>query len=98
MKKRINNLTFLVSSFMIGFGLAWFWEKTTMKIGRFAHQGGWHFHHSLFGIFSPFLMFAIWRKNWFKNKTNLILLTIGLSSGVITQHTIGDGFRFITKD
>jgi len=98
-KKRPNNLFCLALGFMIGFGWGWLWESTTRKIGHLAHLGGYHFHHSLYGIVSLFLIPVGWYKNWLENKTNLISLTIDFSLGVIIQHSIrGDRFKFITKD
>lgn len=77
--------------FLSGFIFGALWERSTKKISHLCHQGGYHFHHSLFGIFVLFFIpFVV--------DINKILFIICFGLGVITQHTIQDGFVFITKD
>lgn len=74
---------------IIGYILAHAWEyfcahilKKTSLIIR-----GWRLHHSLYGLLFLILGFLL---------QNIFLTGIGF--GIIIQHTITDGFRFISKE
>ena len=82
----------LLSGFFSGFILAILWEISTYKIGHLAHQKGCHFHHSLFGV-SAFRLIPI-----LGNDPKEVLFALCFGIGIITQHSIKDGFVFITKD
>ena len=88
----LSIILLLLSGFFSGFILAILWEITTYKIGHLAHQKGFHFHHSLFGVIAIILI-PIFCNDF--NKTFFVLL---FGIGIITQHSIKEGFIFITKD
>ncbi len=94
MEKEIaDKITHTLLGFSSGFIFAFLlWKITASKIGYLTHQGGYHFHHSLFGLLA-FLFIPIFRSD--SNKTFFI---VGFGLGVILQHTIKERFVFITKD
>lgn len=87
-----DKITHSLLGFLSGFAFAFLWEITTPGIGYLAHQGGYHFHHSLFGLLA-FLFVPL-----FRNDFNKTLFIAGFGLGVILQHTIKEGFVFVTKD
>lgn len=87
-----KRIIYLILGFSSGFIFAFLWEVSTLKIGHLAHQKGYHFHHSLFGL----IAFLFIPKFW--GDMNKVLFVFGFGTGVIIQHAIKEGFIFITKD
>ena len=79
----------LIISIIIGYLLAHIYERIGIKISNNKPLviSGWRLHHSLYGIlfFALFILFQ-----------NIILL--GIAIGIIVQHTLTDGFRFLSKE
>jgi hypothetical protein len=85
-------IVYLIAAFLGGFVFALTWEVSTLRIGHWAYQKGYHFHHSLFGI-AAFLFVPL-----FWEESNKVIVLLGFGTGIIVQHSIKEGFRFITKD
>lgn len=89
---------FLIALFL-GFILSRLWYKfvyashpTVKKLDRIGRHKGYHFHHSMYGLTSLFVVpFTL---------THFIvtMALIGFGLGVIIDHTIEEGFIFITKE
>ncbi len=79
----------LLLACVLGFLLAFGWEHFCTHIIKKTSLivQGWRFHHSLYGLLFLTFGFLI---------PNNILLGIGI--GIIVQHTMTDGFRFISKE
>ncbi len=75
-----------------GFFLGFLWEVSTLKIGHMAYRNGYHYHHSLFGLVAFLLLPKFW------DDPNKAFFVVGFGIGMITQHTVKEGFIFITKD
>ncbi len=82
----------MVVGFAAGYLFTGVWCYTTRKIGHWAHWRGLHFHDSLFGL----LAFAL--IPFFGGRLATVLFLAGLGSGAIVEHTVRDGFRFVTRD
>jgi len=91
----------LISIFIsIGILVAFLYEYLARNIGRKYFKinaivvCGYKLHHSLYGLLGLLLSF------WFFYEGNIFSgeIFLGLSFGVIIQHTIADGFKFITKE
>ncbi|MFH0853130.1 MAG: hypothetical protein V1853_01880 [bacterium] len=82
----------LVLGILSGFVVGFIWETSTRKIIHLAHRNGYHYHHSLFGL----VAFLFIPKFWYD--LNKALFIAGFGLGIIIQHTINEGFIFITKD
>ena len=87
-----ERVTYLIFGFSSGFIFGFLWEVSTLKIGHWAHQKGYHYHHSLFGL----IAFLFIPKFW--GDMNKALFAFGFGVGAIIQHSIKEGFIFITKD
>ncbi len=79
----------LLFSVILGFISAFIWEFFS---GKIIHQTalilyGYRLHHSLYGIAS--ILYGTTNKNHF---------LIGFGIGIIIQHTLTDGFRFISLE
>ncbi len=88
-------LLYLFVGFCSGFLFSFIWEFVTMNIlktGKYAYVGGFHFHHSLFGLVA-FLLTLVYKNDYVK-----VVFFIGFGVGVITQHTITDRLVFISRD
>lgn len=92
---------FLFFSFII-FGItgSFLYEYLTRKIGEkyFKKDAlivkGYRLHHSLYGLIG--LMFSLF---FFLNgRIEAFQVLIGLSIGILVQHTLTDGFRFVSKE
>ena len=93
---RLNNYFFkvmlVISSFVLGVIAAFLYESLAGIIGKniFNKEAlmiyGYKLHHSLYGVL--FLVLAYVNRNVF---------LAGFGLGIITQHTLTDGFRFIQK-
>ena len=90
----IIEISYLVAGLIAGyfFGLILVWGILTFKIGHLVHRAGLHFHHSLLGLLALMLI------PFYKDSFDKIMLIVGFSVGIIIQHTIKEGFIFITKD
>lgn len=84
----LHMLTLLISS-IAGFIFASYWEYFCARIIKRTSfiLFGWRLHHSLYGILFIAIGFSV---------RNMSLIGIGI--GVLIQHTITDGFRFISKE
>jgi hypothetical protein len=79
----------LVVSIILGFIAAWLYELLMLNLfnGKGLIVSGWRLHHSLYGL--PFLVGGFLSKKAF---------FAGFGLGIIAQHSITDGFWFITKE
>ena len=80
-------VSFIVS-FVLGFVSAWLYELFAINILQRDSLiiRGWRLHHSLYGLLSIFI--------WITNKKTFFL---GFGIGILAQHTVTDGFRFISR-
>jgi len=84
-------LKFIIS-FILGIISAFAYESLASLVGKnIFHKealviNGYKLHHSLYGVL--FLTLAYVNRNMF---------LAGFGLGIITQHTLTDGFRFIQK-
>lgn len=62
------------------------------KLDRLGRHKGYHFHHSVYGLTS-FIMVPFTLTHF-----TISLALIGFGLGVIIDHTIEEGFVFITKE
>jgi hypothetical protein len=76
-------------SFVFGFFVAWLYEFLAIDvIGKDSFIiNGYRLHHSLYGVFSCLMGFLNKKVFW-----------IGFGAGVITQHIVTDGLRFVSKE
>jgi len=87
-------------SILIGFVGAFLYEYCTGKIDRRFFKkdaliiSGYRLHHSLYGLFGLLLSILF----FLSGKVGVSTTLLGLSIGVIIQHTITDGFRFLSKE
>lgn len=79
----------LLLACVVGFIVAYIWEYVCTNIIKKTSLilFGWRLHHSLYGILFIAIGFSV---------RNMSLIGIGI--GVLIQHTITDGFRFISKE
>lgn len=79
----------ILLSILFGYVLAHVYEKLAIVVSRNTPLVLFRYrlHHSLYGIMCFLLAF------WFQQ---YILYGIGI--GIIIQHTITDGFRFVSKE
>src|ERR1035437_6164287 len=93
------NLAIFSSAFFLGLLLSRLWYRytydshpTVKKLDRLGRHKGYHFHQSLYGATSLFVVpFTI-------THFLVTLILIGFGLGVIIDHTIEEGFIFITKE
>jgi hypothetical protein len=80
-------MTLIITS-ILGFILAYGWEYfCTHIIKRTALIIlGYRLHHSLYGLL--FIVLGLYVQN---------IILIGLGIGILIQHTVTDGFRFLSK-
>ncbi len=69
--------------------VAWLYEFTAINL---FHKTsliilGYRLHHSLYGVL--FIVLSLINKNVF---------LLGFGIGIIVQHTVSDGFRFLSKE
>lgn len=82
----------LLISFLLGIVAAYLYESLAGLVGKNIFNkealivNGYKLHHSLYGVL--FLVLAYINKNTF---------FVGFGLGIIAQHTLTDGFRFIQK-
>ena len=77
---------------VIGFLFGVLWEISTDSIGHWACHKGYHFHHSLFG---PLMLFFI---PWVWHSSGHLFFLLGGAAGIVFQHTLNEGFIFITRE
>lgn len=79
----------LVLSILFGYILAHVYEKVAIVVSRNRPLVlfGYRMHHSLYGIL--FVGLGYWYQS---------LLLFGIAIGILLQHTLTDGFRFISKE
>jgi hypothetical protein len=82
----------LVFGLVSGYTFGYLWERCTTKtnLRRLTHFESVHFHHSLLGLIAVLVSFI------FRGRPQVIVLCFGL--GIIVEHSIREGFLFITKD
>jgi hypothetical protein len=86
-----DKTAYVLIGFLSGFVFAFLWETATRRADHLAYQWGYHFHHSLFGLLA-FLSIPLVR-----NDSNKTMFALGFGLGAILQHTLNEGFVFITK-
>ena len=85
-------MVLLALGFFSGLLFGSVWTQLTKKINYLAHQKGYHFHHSIIGLFAFILVPFI-------DDPNKILLVLSFGMGIIIEHAIfHDGFVFVTRD
>ena len=79
----------IVSSILFGYILAHVYEKVAIVVSRKRPLVlfGYRLHHSLYGILFVGLGY------WYQQS-----LLYSIAIGIIIQHTITDGFRFVSKE
>lgn len=91
----ITKILYATVGFIGGFVSGFIVGTLSLKIEQIrnlTHQGGWHFHHSALGLAALFLI------PFLKGDINKIIFIVCFSAGIIIQHTIKEGFIFVTKD
>lgn len=85
----ISAIMIMVSSILLGYILAHVYEKvaTVVSRNRPLVVNGYRLHHSLYGVLCIGLGY------WSQQP-----LLYGIAIGIIIQHTLTDGFRFISKE
>jgi hypothetical protein len=97
----MSNVAIFLIALFLGIILSRLWYKfiytshpTVKKLDRIGRHKGYHFHHSMYGLTSFMAVPFALRNHHFL--TTLILIGFGL--GLIIDHTIEEGFVFITKE
>ena len=96
----MNNLLFILHFCAIGYFGASIYEYLARKIGKkiFNKESlvlfGYKLHHSLYGLLG--LLFSLML--FINGKIMFSEILLGLSFGTIVQHTVTDGFRFLSKE
>ncbi len=82
-------MVYQILVFFVGFVAAWFYEQIMLSVfgGNGLIVWNWRLHHSLYGLL--FISLGV-----ITRKTPLISFGVG----IIAQHTLTDGFWFITKE
>ncbi len=83
---------FFFSGAAAGFVFGILWETATVRIAHWAVQKGYHYHHSLFG---PLFLLGL---PLFRGSSGAMLLLTGAAAGVVLQHSLNEGFVFITRE
>ncbi len=78
-----------VISFLFGFLAAALYESAMIRLfsGNGLIISGWRLHHSLYGLL--FILLGLINKKVF---------LLGFGIGIIAQHTLTDGFWFLTRE
>jgi hypothetical protein len=91
----ITGFLALLGGFLPGFlfsRLLYKQNKHIRKLSRLGRQKGYHIHHSIWGVIIlltlPFINFQI----------TIELFLSSLSIGIIIDHTLNEGFLFITRE
>lgn len=85
---------------IIGYLGACVYEYAAKKIGKAAFHRttlvvfGYRWHHSIYGLIG--LVFSI--IFFFNARLTVSGILLGLSFGILIQHTVTDGFRFLSKE
>lgn len=66
--------------------------KVTKDLSVIGRQKGYHIHHSMFGVVFYFIPQFV-----HMSQGNMLLL-YGFATGIIVDHTMKEGFIFITKE
>lgn len=90
----ISKLKFVLA-FVLGFVTAYVYEIVAFNAGREILEtdnpgliiAGYRLHHSLYGLLS-LVLWATQKKEFY----------LGFGLGIIVQHTMYDGFRFVSKE
>ena len=87
-----SSILMMIVGVLIGFMWGYLWEISTdvLRVQQLAIQAGYHFHHSLFGIFALLI-------TPFVKKRMHIILIIGFAIGVIAQHYVMSDPYFVSK-
>lgn len=98
---RMSEIVLFLLAFSLGFAASRLWfiflyrsHPMVKKLDRIGLHKGYHFHHSMYGLTS-FMVVPFTLTN---NHVLTTLILIGFGLGVIIDHTIEEGFIFITKD
>jgi len=94
-------MVIFLGAVFLGLLLSRLWYKFTYnshpavkKLDRLGRHKGYHFHHSMYGLTS----FIVAPFTLTDNHIITALILIGFGLGVIIDHTIEEGFIFITKE
>ena len=81
-------MTIIITS-IFGFFLAYGWERFCERIIKVKAMivFGYRLHHSLYGLAFIIIVFVF-----------QTIIPIGLGIGIIIQHTITDGLRFVSEE
>ena len=95
----MQELILFLLAFSLGFSASRLWfvfsyrSNKVKKLDRVGRHKGYHFHHSIYGITSFMIVpFTLTNHHML---TTLVLIGFGL--GIIIDHTIEEGFVFITR-
>ncbi len=98
---RMSEIVLFLLAFSLGFSASRLWfiflyrsHPMVKKLDKIGLHKGYHFHHSMYGLTS-FMVVPFTITN---NHVLITLILIGFGLGVIIDHTIEEGFIFITKD
>jgi len=98
---RMPETILFLLAFSLGFSASRSWfifsygsHPMAKKLDRIGLHKGYHFHHSMYGLTS-FMVVPFTLTN---HHVLITLVLIGFGLGVIIDHTIEEGFIFITKD
>lgn len=91
-------IAIFIVAFFLGFLVSrisfYLYESNPDKLESITTHKGYHVHHSVYGVTSFFAVPFMLGNHHFI--TTIILIGLGL--GIIIDHTIEEGFMFITKD
>ena len=98
---RMSEIVIFLLAFSLGFLASRLWfiflyrsHPMVKKLDKIGLHRGYHFHHSMYGVTSFMIVpFTLTNHHVL---TTFILIGFGL--GVIIDHTIEEGFVFITKE
>ncbi len=99
-KERMNIVLRIFCFAIIGYVATSFYEYGAKKIGRAAFHTetlvlfGYRLHHSIYGLCA--LAFSILL--FFTARLTASYVLLGLSIGILAQHSVTDGFRFLSKE
>jgi hypothetical protein len=91
----LNVLLFTFIGLLIGFycsHVQYFIYKRTRQLAVIGRQRGYHLHHSLFGL-------ILYTLPLFIHMSLLqVFFVVSIGTGIIIDHTLKEGFIFITKE
>ena len=96
----MQELILFLLAFTLGFSVSRLWfvfsyrSNKVKKLDRVGVHKGYHIHHSMYGVTS----FMIVPYTLTNHHVLATLVLIGFGLGMIIDHTIEEGFVFITKE